>query len=621
MKKIKLGFIVFTILVLIGLVSCNQKNKNVEPPEEERKVNSVEILYNDQTTNGIITVDISAETITLKANVHKSHESVSSNVAFTSSDILVATVNDDGIVTFHGVGETIITATAGDKTSRVVLVINDTLSSEEETFTVTVIGGRSDKSKAATGEYVTLIAEVPEHMEFVRWDFRIDGKIVRDVWTNGNVFQIENNNIEITAVYEEKLYTLNVVGGIVVGETLVDYIESEDRSVYEFSYGTEVNLRANDEPSGTMFVGWDYQAKNNRVGDLGSKSLDAFNMPDETLTVWSVFSEKSTLGLPPAGSVPFNNVNDGFKVINNGIPEGENVDSDLDEMSGYRFAIPSTASIYDEGDYSQENVMGSNLANGEKGSYTLKAIFKNHHKTLPVTVEFYATYYGARTTTGLVTIMPGEVLTKYFLASLGFDRPWMGFVVRKPTNLSSGDVILLDMVVQKAPTYPEGDKQFEISGRAEWVSLTNYTAGNGWQGHRPMIVNNNLGMSMIAAYADNIPLNGYIVAGINNLPTYDSENPNNKIYVRVINATNNIGQYRFQISSTNNPLDENGQISHYDVKLEANEVEVFAISVPRDVDVNQLYFSIVKDKVDGGALYGHNIVLQLAYNNIFNVQE
>lgn len=617
-NKVKVLWIIPIVMMLFALGACTTGQTNqLEKPNPVREVTLVTLTYNESAlTSGVLKVDLSAQSITLGTNVVKTDESVDGEVTFHSTDPEIASINELGVVLLNKTGETVISASAGDKSHEIVLIVEDSLSTVD-TYMINVEGGHAEVGAAAYGSYVRLYADIPEHKTFVKWEFRIDDVITKEIWMNGNVFQMPESNLTVKAIYEDKLYTLNVINGHVLNDSTG--ITSGEVTTYKFVYDTEIVLEANEEPDGLMFVGWDYQTKKNRRGNLGDKILDPFNMPDETLTVWAVYSEKSSLGMPSEpNSVPYSNVSQGFKIIMDGIPQGESADPDLKGMDGYRFAITSTTPTYPEGDYSQENIHGSNLTNGEKGSYTLKALFKNHHATQSISVEFYATYYGAVTTTGTVVVGPGEVVEKTFLASLGFDRPWMGLVVREPIGIQSGDILHLSMVVQKAPTFPDGDKQLEITGLAKWVHIDNYSAHN-WA--REKTINNNLGMSMIAAYAENIGENGYIVAPITNLPEYDSESPTTTFYFRVINATDNAATYRYVISSTNDPLSASAVLGVHDFEIDSHGVVVFKIEVPRTINDTQFYFSMVKAVADSGGLYGHNIVSQMAYNNIFNVVE
>lgn len=103
-------------------------------------------------------------------------------------------------------------------------------------------------------------------------------------------------NILVRAVLEDKLYTLNLIGGTVSSATdgtdPVPY-EGEndgDTVVYRLPYDTQVTVTADEEEDGEMFVGWDYEMRKNRVGDPGQTEYK-FSMPDRTLSVFGVFSE------------------------------------------------------------------------------------------------------------------------------------------------------------------------------------------------------------------------------------------------------------------------------------------------------------------------------------------
>lgn len=617
--KIKLALSAIIILFILLLAGCKEKPISIDPPSRDEQVRNIVIEYNEERiVSGIISTDLSAETIKISANVTKTSDNVDGSVVFESSDNSIATIDQNGLITLVSEGEVIITAKAGDKAHSIVLVIGNTLAPKPTAHVITIIGGRSDKTSAAEGEYVTLIPEIPEHKKFIRWDFYIQDEIVSGVELNGNVFEMMPNDVLIKAVYEDMLYKLNVINGFVVGNQ--DYDVVDNMKVYEYKYGSEFSIMTDEADEDKMFVGWDYQVKNNRHGQLGEKVLTNVVMPGENLTIWAVYSEKSDMGFPTASnSFPYNG--SGFKIITNGIPEDEESDEDLQGMSGARFAITSFSTVLPEGDYSEENITGSNLQNGEKGSYTLRALFKNHHQTASVTGEFYATYYGTRTTTGVVTVPANSVVEVYFTADLGFNNPWMGFILRKAPEISTSDVILLDMVVEKAPTYPEGDRQFEITGNAKWVNIGNYSTNTGWP--REKIVINQAGMSMMAVYGGNFEdTNAYTSAIIQNLPALEENELTTKVYFRVINTNQNKGTFRFVFSTDSNVTDVNARLAYKDFVIEGYEVLTFAIEVPRNESAENIYFGMVKHVMDSSdVLYGHNFVMQMAYNNIFMIEE
>ena len=637
-KSKLLAFLLSAALVLgtvSGLVGCvTDDGPTVEKPDPVYKVYSVTLRYNDANVDGgTINVDLSAGSIQLGANVRKD-EAADGTVTYSSSDPAIATIDATGKVTLLAEGETIISAAAGGKSHQVVLVVSDDYQTSES-HTITVNGGTASATSAKAGDYVTLSATIPAHMDFIEWQF--DGEDT--IWTNGNVFRMPDRDIVITADFDEMLYTLNVVGASVSKADEVTDPEGEDggnteggtsadfdMTVYKFSYETEISLEAIEAPEGKMFIGWDYGTVNNRVGETGDPEYGPFAMPDSALTVWAVFSDLQTK-VWTTYSVPY-----GGKAIDDGTPSGDFNDPDLEGLSGYRFTISPTQSA--SVDY-PENIQGSDFTTSDGQTKTLKAILKNHHETLPVTIELYITYYGNLVSSGNITVGPGETITHYFQAGLGIDDPWWGMEVREDVGGSSADGnIELDVVLGAAATYPSGDRLLQVSGDAEYVQLGAYdNNGSSWEmGARPKVIFNELGLSNIAIYGgnfNNVP-DGYISAPIQNMPAYDPENPTTTVYIRLINNVTNqqepLTTLAFAIGTDNNPIDGEGdQFDRTeDVTItKIGETMLLKLEVKRTADDGgRFYFSIIKPKIDvNDSYWGHNFCVQLTFNNVMGYEE
>lgn len=636
-KSKLLAFVLSAALALgtvFGLAGCvTNDSPTVEKPDPVYKVYSVTLRYNDANVDGgTINVDLSAGSIQLDANVRKD-EAADGTVTYESSDPAIASIDASGKVTLLAEGETIISATAGGKSHQVVLVISDDYQTSES-HTITVNGGRASVTSAAAGDYVTLTADIPEHMDFIEWQF--DGEDT--VWTNGNVFRMPDRDIVITADFDEMLYTLNVVGASVSKADEVADPEGEDggnteggdsadfdMTVYKFSYETEISLEAIEAPEGKTFIGWDYGTVNNRVGETGNPEYGPFSMPDSTLTVWAVFSDLQTK-VWTAESGPYSG-----QAIEDGTPAGDFRDPDLEGLSGYRFSISPTQGA--STDY-PENITGSSFTTSDGQTKTLKAILKNHHETLSVTIELYITYYGNLVSSGNITVGPGETLTHYFQAGLGIDDPWWGMEIREDVGGTISDEnIQLDVVLGAAATYPSGDRLLQVSGAAEYVNVGAYSnCGSSWDPWRPMVVYNELGLSNIAIYGGNFQNtpDGYISAPIQNMPEYDPENPTTTVYIRLINNVTNqdepLNTLSFAIGRDDNPLDGEGEQFDRteDVTItKVGEIILLKLEVQRTADDGGIfYFSIIKPKIDVNDIYwGHNFCVQMTYNNVMGYEE
>ncbi len=610
-RKAKLIALIISAVFLLGsafaICSCAPTNNGPEKPEVVAKVNSVQLKYNNAEVNGTLSVDLTAGTVQLSATV-AADEGADKTVTYTSSEQSVATVNNSGLITLAKAGETVITATAGGESDFFVLVVGQSLAGVD-TYTITVNGGTASATSAEEGADITLTPTIPEHKTFVRWEYSVD-----DVWTNGNVFRMPGEEIEIRAVYQNALYTLNVVGATVTnsgasgeysGNVKDGNLPEYDMTTYKYAYDTNIYLEAISAPAGKIFVGWDYGQKNNRKGELGTPTLD-FRMPGETTTVWAVFSDfKSNVWTAT------------------GISGYSTSTTSLEGVSGYKVSIPATSAAYDY----PENIMGSTFDTTSGGSQLLKAVFRNYSSTQSITVEAYATYYSNIVTTGNVTVPAGQTVVKYFTCGLGINDPWWGFAVRGATSSS----VTLDVCLGTAPLYPEGDKALSVSGVAEYVKLDSYTRGGAWNistsSGRPLLLDNKLGLTSLAIYGGNFDntVNGYLNAKINNLPAYDASKATQTVYVKVVNNVNFIdnykGTYKFALSTGTDPIATS--IAEKEITVtQAGEVVVLKLEVPNTYLQGNLYFNIIKSKIDSNdALYGHNLSVQLTYNDVMGYQE
>lgn len=121
---------------------------------------------------------------------------------FDSSNIDVAVIADDGNVTVIGPGETVVTATVRGSKSlsvSVLLVVRDNSSeSDSVSHSINVEGGEADCETAFAGQTVTLKAYVEEGRHFTGWKF--DN---RNISANGNEFVMPDEDVYVTAVYED----------------------------------------------------------------------------------------------------------------------------------------------------------------------------------------------------------------------------------------------------------------------------------------------------------------------------------------------------------------------------------------------------------------------------------
>lgn len=627
----------------VGLcVGCENTDPVVEPPEIEYKVHQILLQYGGSTVNGTLSVDLSQKEIALNAVVAKD-DGADEPVVFDSSEKEVATVDSAGTVTLKSTGETLITASCGGKEQKFVLVVGD--SSPQTAYTVTVNGGLASDAagniitSAVAGSYVTLsVAIDTKHNNFIRWNF---GEDSGDLWLNGNVFKMPARDIVIDAESEAILYSLRVVGGTVtysgaeqnpVGQDCgyTDSGQSEEFKIteYKIAYNQPVTVNALNNPEEKMFVGWDYDYEGNRVGDLGIGEYE-FSMGDQPTTVYAVYT-KLTNGLLPSAPGEYKDASRGYKTITDGTPSGESAVEDFKGLSGFRLAIPANTTrnnsdyVTNCGRLNFDNITYGNY----HGRYLCKAVFKNHSEKYPVTVEISAEYNGLYFLSGEIEIAPGETLTKYFLAEIGFERPSGGITVKKNIGGSADETVLLDVVTGCAPEYSAVDGRFTPTGIPEYLNLEKWLNGSGlgvnsdtgWTSWRPMFIDNDFGISTIMM-PGSLAKGLFIGTQINNMPDYDASEPVTAVYVKIINLFAN--QYNFggktlrmSIGTNKDPALNN---LTQEFRLEpGQETLTLKFEIPRTASDGNTYYVHLYNPSQEGAF---GLCVQMTYNNVFGYEE
>lgn len=627
MKKIaKFSAIVISAILVLGMFSFASCDfAEVKKPEPEPIVQSVTIKYEDAVVNETMSVDVSKGSIRLSASVIKDADA-DGTVTYESSDPSVAAVANDGTVTLLKAGETIITAKAGDQYACFALVVRDDFSANS--YEITVVGGTADKTRADKGEVVILTPAIPEHQEFVKWEYSVEGIVL-----NGNAFEMPNQKITVTAVYKEKLYTLNVVGatfntteyeGKDGGNIKNGELEKYDMTTYQLPYDTPVTLKAITPSAGETFVAWDYGQQGNRVGELGVDTY-TFNMPGENSTVWANYARLNS-------SIFTQNEVIGFTATK----------IELDGLTGFNIQASGASST----SYT-ENIQGSSFTTAD-GAKMVKSVFQNNG-TKEVSVEIYPSYYGNTSPSGEITVPAGETVTHYFAINTIVNNPSWGIRFTKATS----SAVDLSFGVGCAELYPEGDP-FALN-KADFVEVQGYMAssngrpdgGSGpyqiWYGsnfahtNSPRFSNNANGTTVMATrneYVKNYP-GFFIYSQITNMGEFDADNATKTIYVQITNSsyTNPVAKYELLVTKNVNFKDSNDTTRNATVLnnildsqeisfTQAGEQIVIKLEVPRTASDTSYAFVIRKPTIESASTskYSYNINLKMAYNDVFGYE-
>ena len=102
--------------------------------------------------------------------------------------------------------------------------------------TITIEGGTADKLTAHYGDSVKITAIIPEDKEFVMWEFEGLVPDTLDVTQKELTFQMPNNNVTVTAVFENKPIRLTFVSNVAESGRL-SYLNNESKK-FLVSMGT-----------------------------------------------------------------------------------------------------------------------------------------------------------------------------------------------------------------------------------------------------------------------------------------------------------------------------------------------------------------------------------------------
>ena len=637
----KMSLLVLSLMLTLCLLCFASCKTVVEAPESTDRVYSVNLQYNGKNIDSQLSVDLSMEILNLKAKVLQDGSEI---VTYESSDNSVATISQNGIVNLLSVGETAIKASVGGKTHSIILIVKDDYA-VGESFPITANGcvvknaNGEAVSAAKPGEYLTLVPSMPDHKDFVAWQYSVKG-----LWTNGNMIKMPDGDLTVTAEFKDRLYKLNLIGatavkannvnnpdGTYVGGTSLE----NSKTVYEFAYGTEIVISANDPGDKRMFVGWDQNIENNRVGSAGVSEY-TFEMGGDDTTITAVFSDIEHNIIPGyvisewSGKL-LSKFDESHlpgvsaKKIAAGVIEGEILaDPDLESLYGYSFAIPANMKGSDK---DNECIYKSSLNTADTlEPMTFKVIFKNRGN-YPVTVELGYSYFGNVASTGVVTVPVGGTEVRYFSSNIGLKESTWSFAIREDIGGVSDEVVDLDVVVSGARTYPNGYPLLKLEQEVDYMNFDNTLQTNsGWSSGGNRFICNEKGTQIFVSRASYMnDSRASVYAKVINLPDYDPENPVTDIYVRVLNLVNGVdnpkNKFTIMFSNSSDAFDEKATIlGSAEVNLtEPGEILLQKIELQISADDSDIYMHLVKTDKESGMDY--NVLVQFAYNNAFGCEE
>ena len=190
------------------------------------------------TANGSTTLK-AGQTVQLNATVLP-ETATDKSVVWTSSNTAIATVDNAGLVTAVAVGNASITATAGDKSSSVNIVV-------EKTLAEAIALNRSTAAMKVTGTMQLSVVFTPETTTDKSVSWASSNPSIASVNENGLVTAHALGDCRITVTTKDGS-NVSAYCDVTVGETAAESISIEPKGPFSFKVGETVQLTATVMP-------------------------------------------------------------------------------------------------------------------------------------------------------------------------------------------------------------------------------------------------------------------------------------------------------------------------------------------------------------------------------------
>lgn len=202
------------------------------------------------------------ETLQLTATVLPEN-ATDKKVTFSSSNELVATVNESGLVTAISAGEAVITATAANgKTAQLTLTVTAN-EQKVEVESVTLIAA-GNKTTIKKGETLQLTATVlPENATFKGVSFSSSAEGVAVVDGNGLVTAVEGGEVTITVTTTDGAKTAEIILTVTVDVVSVTVTDGSSANSGSITVGETINLTAGVLPANATQKGVTWKVTKN----------------------------------------------------------------------------------------------------------------------------------------------------------------------------------------------------------------------------------------------------------------------------------------------------------------------------------------------------------------------
>ncbi len=442
---------------------------------------------------------------------------------------------------------------------------------------------------------------------------------------------------------DEQFYVLTLVDAVASANS-----NSTSTVANAFVAGTEITVTADayktvDELK-YMFVGFDKNTVDNRVGDLGNPKY-TFNMPQENFTLTAAYAEANTIFLIDADkgftiSTSANTANWTATKIES------STDADLEGLSGWTLMIPNNAQ--GSATSTTTNLPARRISTwGLDQNQLIKVIFKNYGN-YDLVFEITGEYFKDLWRSGNITVPANDVTVAYmsmgtFLGAAGTTD--MGLKLRNSLDGDGSESFQLDVVASAAKqfvarfdenlvsikdgTYMDfGETSEDADGdgvkeshpirdgygaaSSSSMTMTNYDsvgAMHFWGDYKTTDAN---------AYAR---IRGDKLAGEEiNLKTIATAGEKLVVYVKVTNLNTIAGKYTLAFTRGSSALSANF-IGQQDIVFTGVENESFVYRIEIDpasvgATSTNLQLGLIKKAADGSS-GKTSVLVQIASENIF----
>ena len=428
-----------------------------------------------------------------------------------------------------------------------------------------------------------------------------------------------------------KFYALTVDGAVVSAN-------SQHTSIVANAYvaGEEISITADEfktiDGAIYMFVGFDMNVVDNRVGFEGIPSY-TFAMPAENTTITAKYAAANTTFFSTGKFYP--NAGWADTIGWSGSAISASSDPDLQGLSGYSFVIPDNKAASTNA-YSNYESVTRITTWGPDQEQTVKFILKNHG-AYDVTVAIVCEHYGAKVSSGNITVPAGETvvavvhfnINMFFHNDLGSTTMAFQVQVKEDIGGDGSGTIQLDVVAAAAKTYESKISSMIASSESDvFMDFGEIDEGNA-QANQYC---NKWGGNDLRTW-DEYGIISF--TGTNKAGNYASERANaiggaeidlNKtskmtLYIKATNLMKNPGEYELIFTFGNKELSA-AIIGTQTLKFSgAGDTLVYAVEI--EFDPAELFTSGVGNLnvglkvVNGSSSDKCNVIVQIASDNVF----